>query len=260
MTQEQQDKRWDPISYDEKHSYVWKYGANVLALLNPKKGERILDLGCGTGHLTADIARVGAEVLGVDRDEAMIVQARERYPNVRFDVADATNLEFDEAFDAVFSNAVLHWVRPPEKAAASIAKALRPGGRLVAEFGGKGNIRLLRAGTKAALEACGIPAANRGSNWFFPSMGEYCTMLEAEGLVVTQAVLFDRPTRQEDGEDGLDQWYDTFGGEFFTGLSEAKRAEVIARAHALLRPQLWRDGAWSLDYRRFRLVAEKPTR
>ena len=131
--------QWNAALYDDKHSFVWKLAAGVLELLEPKPGERILDLGCGTGHLTAKIAEAGSCVVGVDRSPEMIDQARGRYPALRFEVMDARELSFNEAFDAVFSNATLHWIHEPELVIRGIAKLLGLGGRFVAELGGKGN-------------------------------------------------------------------------------------------------------------------------
>ncbi len=131
---------WDPELYDGKHSFVWKYGSNLVDLLDPLPGEKILDLGCGTGHLTSTIKEKGAEVVGIDFSPEMIDQARTLYPGIEFRVAEGTKFKFDDPFEAVFSNAALHWMKKPEKVIARVWDALRPGGRFVAEMGGKGNV------------------------------------------------------------------------------------------------------------------------
>src|ERR1051325_4868475 len=131
-------RAWDAARYDSAYSFVWERGADLLALLAPQPGERILDLGCGTGHLTAKIAESGAEVVGLDHSTAMIEQARQNHPGLRFEWADAAEFGVPEPFDAVFSNGVLHWVQRPADAAACVWRALKRGGRFVAEFGGKG--------------------------------------------------------------------------------------------------------------------------
>src|SRR5947209_12654662 len=125
---------WDANLYDGHHAFVWQQGAALLELLAPRPGERILDLGCGTGHLTAQVAATGAEVVGLDLASTMIDQARRAYPQLRFVAGDARDLAFEQPFDAVLSNAALHWVKPPELVIACVARALRPGGRFVAEF------------------------------------------------------------------------------------------------------------------------------
>src|SRR5947209_1485354 len=134
---------WNAALYDVKHSFVWQHGAALLELLALQPGERILDLGCGTGHLTAQLAAAGADVVGIDRSAEMIAQARHSSPALRFDLADARDLVFDEPFDAVFSNAALHWIREPERVVSSIRRVLKPAGRFIAELGGKGNVQTI---------------------------------------------------------------------------------------------------------------------
>src|SRR5580700_8966364 len=135
---------WDSSLYDDRHSFVWRAGASLVELLDPKPGERILDLGCGTGHLTAKIAEAGVEVTGLDSSTSMIAQARQNFPGLKFSLADARDFRFDRPFDAVFSNAALHWIHDAEAVVRSIAAALRPGGRFVLEMGVRGNIARIR--------------------------------------------------------------------------------------------------------------------
>ena len=131
---------WDASTYEGRGTFVWEMAADLMDLLGPVRGERILDVGCGTGHLAARIAGCGADVLGIDASPSMIEHARSNYPELRFDLLDVLDMTFRSEFDAVFSNATLHWVTRPEAAAARVFDALKPGGRLVAELGGKGNI------------------------------------------------------------------------------------------------------------------------
>jgi trans-aconitate 2-methyltransferase len=226
--------RWDPGEYDSTHHYVTDYGRSLVELLAPEAGERILDVGCGTGHLTQQIAERGATVLGIDSSAEMIAQARQNYPKLKFELADAAAYRAAQPFDAVFSNAALHWIRPPEAVVASIAGALRSGGRFVAEFGGKGNI-------------ASVVAAAGFNPWYFPSIGEYAGLLEKNGLEVTSAVLFDRPTMVE-GEMGLRDWLGMF---FKPPLPEEKLREMETE----LRPKLFRETGWAMDYRRLRVLA-----
>ena len=132
------EKTWNTALYDGKNAFVWKYGRGVVELLAPKPGERILDLGCGTGHLTNQIGAAGAEVIGLDKSQPMIEEARRLYPDLRFEIADATDFHLAQPFDAVFSNAAIHWMKDQTAVARCIWEALRQGGRFVAEFGGKG--------------------------------------------------------------------------------------------------------------------------
>lgn len=248
--------KWDAGLYDDKHSFVWKLAAGVLELLDAKPGERILDLGCGTGHLTAKIAEAGARVVGVDRSPEMVRQAKEIYPALRFELMDAREIAFDGDFDAVFSNATLHWIKEPEQVIAGIKRSLRPGGRFVAEFGGKGNTgELLRAVQRAwtKLQIAG-PAPYP---WYYPSLADYAGLLEQQGFEVTHATLFDRPTPLDDGERGLRNWLEMFGSAFVEGLPEGMRERLLVEIERELRPKLFRDGQWVMDYRRLRIVASR---
>jgi trans-aconitate 2-methyltransferase len=246
---------WDPALYDGKHAYVWQHGAALLDLLEARPGERVLDLGCGTAHLTARLAAAGAEVVGIDSSPEMVRQARRAHPGLRFEVADAGDFSFPEPFDAVLSNAVLHWVREPGPVVACVRRALRPGGRFVAEFGGRGNVRALSAALAEASGAAGCPPF--AGPWYFPGVAEYAAVLEGGGLDVAFAALFDRPTPLE-GEGGLRDWVAMFAGEYLGGLPAAKRDEFLRRAEEAARPVLYRDGAWVADYRRLRVVARRP--
>lgn len=244
--------RWDTDSYDEGHSFVFEYGEDVVELLDPDADERILDLGCGTGHLSARIAESGAEVVGVDVSGEMIAQARETYPDCEFVQADARSFAVERSFDAVFSNAALHWISEQDAVLESVSDALVPGGRFVAELGGAGNVN-------AILDAVREVAADNGYDvtnpWYFPTIGEYATKAEAHGLETQYATLFDRPTELEDGSDGLRKWLDMFGDGLLAPIPADERSDVIAAVERRLRDDHYRDGAWIADYRRLRIVA-----
>jgi trans-aconitate methyltransferase len=247
-------QEWDAGLYDGKHAFVWKHGASLVELLAPKAGERVLDLGCGTGHLTAAIAAAGAAVVGLDRSAEMLGQARAAYPHLEFVRGDARDFAFDQPFDAVFSNATLHWVRPPEAAARCVRDALKPGGRFVAEFGGRGNVRAVAAALRAAAERLGLPPQE--PPWYFPGVGEYAAVLEGAGLEVRLASLFDRPTPLE-GEGGLRDWVAMFGRALLEGVPAGRREEFLGAVEDAARPTLFRDGGWTADYRRLRVVAAR---
>ena len=222
---------------------MWQFGGSLVEALRPQEGERILDLGCGTGQLTAEIARSGAEVVGLDSSPEMIGQARQNYPDLKFVLADASNFHFDQRFDAVFSNAALHWIKDGAAVARSIAAALNPGGRFVAEFGGRGNIATILK--QLPKDHC---------PWWFPGIGEYASLLERHGLEVRDASLFHRPTPLE-GEHAMEDWIEMFCGSYFTSLDSKRRQEAIRELAERLRPELYREGVWTLDYRRIRVVA-----
>ncbi|WP_138502973.1 class I SAM-dependent methyltransferase [Nostoc sp. PA-18-2419] len=250
------NNNWDTSLYEDKHAFVWQYGEDLLQLLNPQPGESILDLGCGTGQLTDKIAQTGAQVWGIDSAPAMIEKAKENYPHIRFDVADATNFKIEQPFDAVFSNAVLHWVKPADRAIASIRQALKPGGRFVAEFGGKGNIQAIVTALSNALEAINI-SAQALNPWYYPSIGEYATLLEQQGFDVIYSILFARPTPLTQGEAGMANWIRMFASSFLAGLPNEQQIQVIRVVEEYLKPTLYQQGTWQADYRRIRIVAIK---
>ena len=253
------EKRWNATAYDDQHSFVWRYGEELIKLLAPRAGERMLDLGCGTGHLTNQIAAVGAEVIAIDKSTTMIEEARRLYPNLRFELADATDFHFDQRFNAVFSNAAIHWMKDQASVARCIWEALKPGGRFVAEFGGKGNIRAIRSALTEAVRAAGGEVSFEPFARYYPTIGEHATLLEAQGFRVGFASHFDRPTKLDGGEQGLRNWLLTFTDNIIESLSATMRETVIAEVERKLRPVLFRDGSWWADYRRIRIAALQET-
>ena len=252
-----QAEPWNPRLYDSKHAFVWRRGEEVFELLHPAPGERILDLGCGTGHLAAKIAASGAQTTGMDSSRSMIEDARRNYPAIQFLVADARDFHFEEPFDAVFSNAALHWVPEARGVAECVHSALKPGGRFVAEFGGKGNVETVVRGFYGALEALGARPRKDPNPWYFPGIAEYSAILEQSGLEVAFAALIDRPTRLEDGENGLRNWIEMFAGSFRAAAPPGKQEAFVEEAERLLRPRLLQNGVWTLDCRRLRVSARK---
>jgi trans-aconitate methyltransferase len=248
---------WNANLYDAKHAFVWKHSSDVVSLLAPQSGERILDLGCGTGHLTAQIAASGAQALGIDRSPEMVTAARKAYPNLKFEVADARELPFRSEFDAVFSNATLHWIHEPARVIQSFWNALRPGGRFVAEFGGKGNVGRMQIAFDQALVELHLSRPGEVNPWYYPSVSEYATLLENNNFEVRFMRLFDRPTELADGETGMRNWIAMFGSEYLARVASERREVFFQRVEELLRPELFKDGQWWADYRRLRLVAYK---
>ena len=246
---------WNASLYDQKHAFVFEYGKGLLSLLEPRAGESILDLGCGTGHLAQAIVESGAQVVGIDASPEMVERARKAYPDIEFLVADAREFSFPYQFDAVFSNATLHWIKEAESVVEHISAALRPGGRFVAELGGKGNVASITSALGQAMqEVAGVTVE---AGWYFPSLGTYAALLEKHGLAVQSAVLFDRPTKLEDGENGLRNWIQMFSPTVFRDVPATVKEQVLTRVEELLRPGLFKDGHWFGDYKRLRIVAYK---
>jgi trans-aconitate methyltransferase len=246
---------WDAQRYQQRHSYVYEYGQAVLDLLAPQAGERILDLGCGSGQLTAAIAATGALVIGTDSSPEMLAEARAHFPQLDFRQADAADFSLDTPVDAVFSNAVLHWVKDAAGVARSVRAALKPGGRFVVEFGGRGNVQSVLRAIRSVLGA----DKESESPWYFPSIGEYASLLEQHGFEPRRALLIDRPTRLE-GEDGMEDWLAVFARGFVEHLDEVERKKVWREVAAHLRPANYNNGVWTVDYVRLRIVAVSPVR
>jgi SAM-dependent methyltransferase len=245
-------QRWSASDYAKNGRFVQEMAGAVFAMLAPKPGERILDLGCGDGALTAEIKAAGADVLGVDLSGELLAVARMKGLNVR--KMDGHALDFVLEFDAVFSNAALHWMRAPDLVIAGVARALKRGGRFVGELGGHGNV----AAIATAMRAVG--AARNGNPelvapWFFPTAEEYGRLLTKGGFMVREIALVPRPTLLKTGMEG---WLRTFGRSFFEQFEEPVRTEVLTEVIELLRPSLCDSkGVWTADHIRLRFFAER---
>lgn len=243
---------WDPQQYRQNAGFVAFYGASVLDLLGDVSGQRILDLGCGDGVLTASLVEKGASVLGVDSSPEMIADAIAR--GLEASVMDATALSFDEEFDAVFTNAVLHWIRDHDAVLAGVHQVLKPGGRFIGEFGGHGNIAAVRTALLAGIAFQGIDIKDRYYH-NFPTDSAFRSRLESNGFFVDSIEIIHRQTPLPEGVRG---WYVTFAKAPLAGLSETQVEAAISYAEDLLRPSLCDDnGVWSADYVRLRFVAHR---
>ncbi|WP_175638037.1 class I SAM-dependent methyltransferase [Metabacillus schmidteae] len=248
--------QWDAHLYDQHHSFVSEYGHDLVKLLNPTSGERILDVGCGTGDLMNTLVDFGVDGLGVDQSETMVVKAKEKYPELSFEVKDVLELDFQGEFDAVFSNATLHWVKEPKLALEKMYESLKVGGRFVAEFGGAGNVELILNEFRKQCQQEGYSVTNESLPWYFPTIGQYTSLMEAVGFQVTCAVHFNRPTVL-DGEDGLRNWLHMFMPNFLHSLPDDVEMRVLTNVENNLRQILYKDKQWEADYKRIRVMAIK---
>jgi len=246
---------WDPEQYARDARFVAELGQPVLELLAPRPGERVLDLGCGDGFLTEKLAALGCRVIGVDASEEQVRAARARGLDAR--VMSGEALDFEGGFDAVFSNAALHWMKRPAAVIDGVWRALVPGGRFVGELGGVGCVARIEGALVAALERRGIEGRAR-SPWYFPSDAEYRGHLEAGGFRVRSIALFERPTPLP-GDIGV--WMETFAQPYLNAVGASERAVLLDEVRKELRPVLCdAHGVWTADYVRLRFAAEKPSR
>jgi ubiquinone/menaquinone biosynthesis C-methylase UbiE len=244
---------WDACLYAGNGRFVALLADSLVEALQPKAGERILDLGCGDGFLTRRLAESGATMVGVDSSPQMIAAAKERGLDAR--LASGEALPFDSEFDAVFSNAALHWMNDQDAVLESVYRALKPGGRFVAECGGHGNIAAIRVALLAVLTPHAIPAERIDNNLFFTS-AEYRARLESQGFLVEQITLTPRPTPLPSG---MADWLQTFRSSVFEQLPPSERPDAIEQIVRLLKPVLCDgEGNWTADYMRLRFVARKP--
>src|SRR5262245_13331485 len=246
---------WDPAAYARNARFVSDLASPVLELLGPRRGQRILDLGCGDGVLAKKLVDLGCEVVAVDASAPQVEAARALGLDAR--VADAEALIFDDEFDAVFSNAVLHWVKSADAAIASVHRALRTGGRFVAECGGHGCVETIRTALVEALNRRGIAGEARVP-WYFPTPGDYASRLERAGFRVDSIALVPRPTPLP-GD--VVAWLETFAQSFLDGLDGDARKAYLHEVRASLEPKLRAaDGTWIADYVRLRFAATKMQR
>jgi trans-aconitate methyltransferase len=249
------DQHWNAAGYAEHAHFVPALGQPVLDLLNPQPGEKILDLGCGDGILSEKIIALGTSVVGVDSSAEMIEAARKHGVDAR--LMDAAQLSFRHEFDAVFSNAVLHWIKhDPDAVITGVHRALKPGGRFVAECGGHGCVAAITVALMTALEHRGVEHPAGAIPWYFPTVEDYRSRLTRGGFTVEYIALIPRPTPLPTGMKG---WLQTFAIPFSGLLSERDRDAFLDDAVELLRPVLCDErGNWTADYMRLRFAARVP--
>ena len=247
--------KWNVQNYKDSFSFVPQYGEDVMNLLTVPSGSRVIDLGCGNGTLTKALADKGYAVTGVDASEDMIALAKKEYPALTFIQGDALSFTLNEKADAIFSNAVFHWIDADkqETMIANIAAQLRAGGELVCEFGGYN----CGEAVHSTLEVCfGKRGLHYPRTFYFPTIGQYAPLLEKHGLRVEFAMLFDRPTVQK-SEHGVIVWINMFVTKPFEGMEDGMKNEILQETENALRDQLFIDGKWYIDYVRIRIRARK---
>jgi len=250
-TQHKETNHWNPDTYSRHTSFVSELALPVVDLLSPQSGELILDAGCGDGTLAREIQQRGAEVIGIDMSAEMVTAARAN--GIEAQVASVTDLPFVGKFDAVFSNAMLHWVQDAKSAAVQIAQSLKPGGRFVAEFGGEGNAYHLVSAMEHVFAA--HPEWGAFENpWYFPSIEAYTALLKSAGFSVETIELIPRPTPMDD----IMHWLDIFTNGVTEHLDRGQFEMFKVECREILRPMLYtEEQGWVLDYVRLRVKAVK---
>jgi trans-aconitate methyltransferase len=244
-------QQWNPEQYAENARFVSELGAPVIQLLSPKVDEAILDLGCGDGDLTFKLLEFGCNLVGVDASEKMVEATKAL--GIEAYVMNGESLTFNEQFDAVFSNAALHWMLNPERVIAGVWQALKPGGRFVAEFGGYGNVAtIVNALETSLLSRHGTIVA---SPWYFPRAEEYQPLLESKGFVVKSIGLIPRPTLLPGDVSG---WLKTFAHKYIHALPVTERKQYVREVVNLLKSKMCDENDnWTADYVRLRFSAFK---
>ncbi len=245
---------WNSSLYDKKHDFVAEYGKGLLEFIPKNNEQTILDLGCGTGTLTVQLADLCSKVVGVDSSQNMIERAKNQFGNIEFLVCDALALPFDEEFDVAFSNAVFHWINDHNTLLKNIHKALKPQGLLVCEFGASGNIATIE---NAFINVCKKLGYSYKPKFNFPTVEIFGEMLEKNGFVIDKIYDFDRPTVLKDNEQGLTNFLKQFFASELSIMPEHIQSLFFEEIAELTRGTLWNGKEWVADYRRLRAVAHK---
>lgn len=248
---------WNAKLYDNKHKFVSNFGEDLTSLLNPQKGEHILDVGCGTGDLAHDISKSGAQVTGIDASVSMIEVAKEKYPDIHFSVQDGEQFSFEHQFNAVFSNAAIHWMKDQQKVVQNCYDVLLPNGRFVAELGGARNIQSIVDALREASDRLSIPYDDTLFPWVFPTKKEMSELLNNAGFNIVAIDHYKRPTPLV-GEEGIRNWLEMFSNNMFKYITNHEKDAIYSECERILRPQLYNENGWVVDYWRLRFIAKKP--
>ena len=247
--------KWNSELYDNAQGFVSEYGKELITLIQEKENQKILDLGCGTGDLTWEIAkRFSCDVIGSDYSKEMIIKAKEKYHTLDFSVYDACKIPFTNEFDVIFSNAVFHWISDQKALHQSIYNALKKNGMLICEFGGYRNIENISNAFKKAIEKYGDSYI---SPFYFPKVENHVEILESIGFVINKIYDYDRPTILPNGDLGLRQWVCQFFSSDLFKYEKDKQEEILLFVENELRETRFDGEKWTADYRRLRVIAHK---
>lgn len=243
---------WNSLLYDKKHDFVSEYGKGLLEFIPDNKEQSILDLGCGTGTLTAQLYNLCGKIIGVDSSSSMIDKAKREYGNIEFMVCDALDLPFDSEWDIVFSNAVFHWINDHNTLLQNIHKVLRSHGLLICEFGASGNISTIENSFAKVSNELGFEYHNKFN---FPTVDNFGKLLKNNGFIIDKIYDYDRPTILKDAEQGLENWMKQFFSSELSVMPDDIQSVVFDRVKQLTKSSLWNGKSWVADYRRLRAIA-----
>jgi len=243
---------WNAVLYDNKHDFVSEYGKGLLEFVPENKNQSILDLGCGTGTLTAQLSNFADTIIGVDSSASMIAKAKEQYANIQFEVYDALTLPFEKQFDVVFSNAVFHWIADHNALLKQVHKSLKPNGLLICEFGANGNIATIE---NAFISACQDFEYKYTPKFNFPTVDTFFDLLKKNNFMIDEIYDYSRPTPLKDHERGLANWMKQFFASDFELMSKKMQDEIIKEVEDLTKEHLYNGDEWIADYRRLRAIA-----
>lgn len=247
-----QKMKWDTTLYDKKHNFVSNYGKELLSYIPKNKEQKILDLGCGTGILTTQLAKMCSYVLGADSSQEMIKKAAKQHKEIDFIVCDALNLPFEKEWDIVFSNAVFHWIKDHNILLQNIYKALKPKGMLICEFGAYKNIANIENTFAKVLKELGYIYY---SKFNFPKIENFNKLLIANNFHIDHIYDYDRPTPLKDGEKGLSNWIKQFFASDLVFFSKREQDIICNKVEKVLKPIQWNGVEWIADYKRLRVIA-----
>ena len=243
---------WNAVLYDKKHDFVSEYGKGLLEFVPENKNQSILDLGCGTGTLTAQLSNFAGTIIGVDSSASMIAKAKKQYSNMQFVVCDALALPFEKQFDVVFSNAVFHWIADHDTLLKQVHKVLKPNGLLVCEFGANGNIATIE---NAFMNACQDFEYKYTPKFNFPTVDDFSALLKKNNFMIDELYDYNRPTPLKDNERGLANWMKQFFASDLELMSKKMQDEIIKKVEDLTKKHLYNGDEWIADYRRLRAIA-----
>lgn len=243
---------WNSTLYDKKHDFVAEYGKGLLEFVPQNTEQAILDLGCGTGTLTVQLADLCDRIVGVDSSYSMIHKAKEQFNGIEFMVCDALALPFEKEFDVVFSNAVFHWISDHDALVKNVSKVLKPWGLLVCEFGAKGNIATIE---NAFARACASLEYGYEPKFNFPVAEDFGKLLEDNGFTIDTICDYDRPTALKDGKQGLANWMKQFFASELEEMPEHIQHIIFEKVEQSAGGTLWNGEEWVADYRRLRVIA-----